>query len=158
MPNITFVTGNKNKVMEAERILGFKLEHIDIDLDEIQGLDPMVIADHKVREAYIKVGEPIFILDQSIYISCLNGFPGPLIKWFWESVTLQKICKIAENFNDYSIRTESIVTYFDGNEINHFRGEIFGTLPKEPRGEKGWGWDAMFIPNGSTKTYAEMDL
>ncbi len=158
MKNVAFVTGNINKVREAERILGVALEHVHIDLDELQGLDPIGIADHKVHQAWDKIGKPLFVLDQSLYIKCLNDFPGPLIKWFWESVTLLKICKIAETFNDYEIRTEIIITYYDGIEVRHFRGEVFGTIPSEPRGDKGWGWDPIFIPSGHEKTYGEMTV
>ncbi len=154
--NITFVTGNKNKLREAEGILGIKLEHADIDLDEIQELDPIIIADHKVRQAWSKVNKPLFVLDQSIYIHCLNDFPGPLIKWFWERVTLKKICEIANSFDDHKIRTETVITYFDGTEAIHFKGEISGTIPSEPKGEKGWGWDPIFIPEGHNETYGEM--
>jgi non-canonical purine NTP pyrophosphatase (RdgB/HAM1 family) len=154
---VTFVTGNKNKLAEAEKILGIALDSFAVDLDEIQGLDPIKISEHKVMQAWDKLQKPLFVLDQSICIHCLNDFPGPLIKWFWEQVTLKKICDIANSFNDHVIRTETVITYFDGVEIKHFKGEISGTIPTEPRGEKGWGWDPIFIPEGQEKTYGEMD-
>lgn len=155
--NITFVTGNLNKVREAEEILGIHLNHTNIDLDEIQSLDPLVVSERKVLQAWQEIQQPLFVLDQSVYISCLNGFPGPFIKWFWECVTLQKICEIANYFNDHKIHTETIITYFNGKEIQHFSGRIDGTIATEPRGEKGWGWDPMFIPHGQDLTYAEME-
>jgi len=154
---ITFVTGNKNKLREAESILGITLDSFDVDIDEIQGLDPIIISEHKVLQAWNHTKKPLFVLDQSIYIHCLNDFPGPLIKWFWERVTLKKICEIANSFNDHKIRTETVVTYYDGNEIKHFSGEITGIIPSEPRGNKGWGWDPIFIPDGYKETYSEMD-
>lgn len=153
----TFVTGNINKVREVEKILGTPIDHVDIDLDEIQGLDPKAISTHKVLEAWKQVGKPLFVIDQSIYIHCLNDFPGPLIKWFWEQVTLKKICEIANAFDDHLIRAETVVTYYDGKEVKHFSGEVVGTIPPEPRGNKGWGWDPIFIPEDSELTYAEID-
>jgi XTP/dITP diphosphohydrolase len=155
--NITFITGNVNKVREAEAILKIQLKHHPLDLDELQGLDPYAISDHKVKQGWNAIGEPLFVMDQSIYIHCLNDFPGPLIKWFWEKVTLEKICEIANFYNDHKIYTETLVTYFNGHEVKHFTGRIDGTIPSEPRGEKGWGWDSIFIPDGQTLTYSEIN-
>ncbi len=154
---ITFVTGNKNKLREAEAILGITLDSFNLDVTEIQGLDPIVISEHKAHQAWEHIKKPLFVLDQSIYIHCLNDFPGPLIKWFWEKVTLKKICEIANSFNDHKIRTETVITYYDGKEMKHFSGEMIGEIPNEPRGDKGWGWDPIFIPDGYTETYSEID-
>lgn len=151
------VTGNKDKLREAKQILNIELKNIDLDIDEIQELDPERVADHKVKQAYAVVQKPLFVWDQSIHISCLNGFPGPLIKWFWISVTLKKICEIANFYNDHKIYTQTVLTYYDGEKIKHFYGRIDGTIPDEPRGDDGWGWDPIFIPHGTNLTYAELD-
>ncbi len=155
--NLHFVTGNKDKLREAEAILGIELQHIDLSLDEIQELDPIKIAEHKARQAWGVIKEPLFVWDLSIYIDCLNGFPGPLIKWFWKQVTLSKICEIAGYFGNTKIVNETILVYYDGKHMEKFTAHVEGTIPPAPRGEKGWGWDAIFIPQGSSKTYAEME-
>lgn len=155
--NLYLATGNKNKLMEAKQILGTELKNIDIDLHEIQELDPEKIAEHKVKQAYNIVKEPIFVWDQSINIECLNGFPGPLIKWFWTRVTLEKICEIASFYKNTNLSATTVLTFYDGKNIKHFYGEIKGNIPKIPRGDKGWGWDPIFIPKGLDKTYAELD-
>ncbi len=154
--NIYLITSNKDKVREAEAILNAKIKNVDLDLDEIQELDPKRVADHKAKQAWAKVKKPVFVWDLSIYISCLNGFPGPLIKWFWSKVTLKKICNIANHFRDHKIMAEAILTFYDGKRIQHFSGRVHGTIPNKPRGTKGWGWDAIFIPKGYKQTYAEM--
>lgn len=151
------ITGNKDKLREAERILGMQLVSTHVELVEIQDRDPMKIAEHKVREAWNIVKEPVFVWDQAVYIDCLNDFPGPFIKWFWEQVTLEKICQIANFYNNDKIATETALAYFDGNTVKIFTARTEGTMPQAPRGEKGWGWDPIFIPQGGTKTYAEMD-
>lgn len=146
-----------DKLREAEAILGMKLNHVDLDLDEIQHADAKKIAEHKVLQAWEHVTQPVMVWDQSIYISCLNGFPGPLIKWFWEQVGLEKICSIVHLFDDHAITTETILTYFDGETVHYFVSAINGTVPSEPRGTLGWGWDPIFIPNGHERTYGEMN-
>src|SRR3989338_8813147 len=102
--DITLITSNKDKLREAEQILGIKLKNVDLELDEIQELDAKKIAEHKVRQAFSSINKPVFVWDQSIYIDCLNGFPGPLIKWFWTQVGLKKICEIANYFSNHKIR------------------------------------------------------
>ncbi len=155
--NIYLVTGNLNKVKEVEAILGHPIKNVDLKLDEIQELDPKKIAQHKVLQAWEKTQEPIFVLDQSLYIDCLNGFPGPLIHWFWTTIGLEKTCEIAASYNNHKISTETLLAYYDGAKVEYFSGICAGTIPESPRGDQGWGWDPIFIPEGFDLTYGEME-
>ncbi len=154
--NIYLVTSNKNKLREAEKILNTRIKSVDLDLDEIQEIDAEKIAEHKARQAWKKLKKPLFVWDQSTYIDCLNGFPGPLIKWFWTQVGLKKICEIANYFGNHKIHAENILTYCNGKVVKHFHAATDGIIPRRPRGRNGWGWDPIFIPKGHKKTYAEM--
>ena len=154
--DIYLITGNKNKLREAEQILGITLKNVALDLDEIQELDSEKIAEHKVTQAWELIKKPLFVWDQSVYIHCLNDFPGPLIKWFWTKVTLEKICQIANFFDDHAIYTKTMLTYYEGKEIRHFYGTVHGTIPTQPRGTLGFAWDPIFVPEGYAKTFAEM--
>ena len=154
--DVYFVTGNENKVREAEQILGMKLNHRAIELDELQEMDADKISEHKVRQAWSVIKAPLFVSDMSLHIDCLNGFPGPLVKWFWTTVSLEKICKIAGLLGNKGITAKNTLTYFDGKTVRHFYGTIRGTIPSEPRGNMGFGWDPVFVPEGKSKTYAEM--
>jgi len=80
-----------------------------------------------------------------------------LIKWFWTQVTLKKICEIANFYDNHAIANETILVYYDGNDMKKFTARTEGTIPRELRGNKGWGWDSIFIPQGSGMTYAEME-
>ena len=154
--DIYLITGNKNKLREAEQILKVKLKNVDLDLDEIQELDSDKIVEHKVKQAWTLIKKPLFVWDQSLYIHCLNDFPGPLIKWFWTKVTLEKICQIANFFDDHKIYTKTTLTYYDGKNMRHFYGVVHGTIPTQQRGTNGFAWDPIFIPEGYDKTFAEM--
>lgn len=154
--DIYLITGNKNKLREAEQILKIKLKMVDLDLDEIQDLNSDKVGEHKAKRAWKMVKKPLFVWDQSLYIHCLNDFPGPLIKWFWIKVTLEKICKIANFFKDRKIYTKTTLTFYDGKRVKHFYGIVQGTIPLKPRGEQGFAWDPIFIPEGYNKTFAEM--
>jgi non-canonical purine NTP pyrophosphatase (RdgB/HAM1 family) len=49
-----------------------------------------------------------------------------------------------------------VVAYFDGARLRSGRGECTGTIAKAPRGNGGFGWDTIFIPEGSDLTFAEL--
>lgn len=153
--DIYLVTGNKNKVEQVKHFLNLDFKHLDLDLDEIQSLDTDLVAEHKVKQAYLAVGEPVFVFDTSVEIACLNGFPGPLIKWFYQTLTLKKVCQIVHQFSDHSVIVKNTLTFYDGQKIKHFRSEVQGTIAKEPLGQNGFGWDSIFIPAGQIKTYAQ---
>lgn len=158
LPILTFVTQNLNKVTDAQKLMqSFQIEHIDFEVPEIQSLDPKEIVEHKLRYAYEKVGKPCFVMDASLFFDCLNGFPGPFIKWYFEkTVGAEKTCQIAELFKQFGCRWTTVLGYFDGKETHFLEETVHGTIPSEPRGTNGFHWDVIFIPEGDTRTFAEM--
>lgn len=155
-PLFTLITGNRHKLREAREILGSGVESRSIELDEIQGLDGDKIAEHKARAAFATLEKPLVIWDQSLYLRCLDGFPGPLVKWFWEQVGADRICSIARALGDRAISTRTTLTHYDGKSFRHCYGELAGTIPEQPRGSNGFAWDTIFIPDGHKRTFAEM--
>ncbi len=160
MANITFVTQNMNKVEDARKLLpSFNLKHIDFDVPEIQSLDTREIAKYKLEYAYEKVKEPCFVMDASLELDCLNGFPGPLVKWYYaKSVGAQKTCDIAKLFNEFGCKWTSILGYYDGIKSVFLEESVNGTIPTEPRGSNGYDWDVIFIPEGESRTFAQMSF
>jgi len=158
MKKLVFVTQNKNKLIDAQKLLpDFEIEHVDFEVPEIQSLDPREIIAHKLEYAYNKIQKPCFVMDASLSLDCLNGFPGPFIKWWFEkTVGEDKTCQIAKLFNQYDCTWTTVLGYFDGQN-NHFLEETLkGTLPDAPRGANGYHWDTIFIPVGEVRTFAEM--
>jgi inosine/xanthosine triphosphate pyrophosphatase family protein len=78
---IQFITGNKNKFAEAQKIIS-NLEQLDVDLPEIQEIDAKKVIEAKLQEARNLFEGEFVVEDTSLYLDCLNGLPGPLIKWF----------------------------------------------------------------------------
>ena len=158
MKTLVFVTQNKNKLEDAEKLLpDFHIEHIDFEVPEIQSLDTHEIARHKLEYAYTKVQQPCFVMDASLFLDCLNGFPGPLIKWWFEkTVGEEKTCEIANLFNEHGCQWTTVLGYFDGTDTHFLEETINGTLPHKPRGSNGYNWDTIFIPEGDHRTFAEM--
>lgn len=152
---ITFVTGNQNKFAEAKEFIP-DLQMHDLDLVEIQEVDSQKIIEAKLLEAKKYLSGNIIVEDNSLVFNCLGSLPGPLNKWFSKSIGNQKMYQICESFGDFSVEAKVIIGYSDASgEVSYFEGVIKGQIVS-PRGENGFGWDAIFIPNGSNKTFAQM--
>ncbi|KKT24342.1 MAG: Non-canonical purine NTP pyrophosphatase [Candidatus Magasanikbacteria bacterium GW2011_GWA2_43_9] len=158
MKKLTFVTQNQNKLADAQRLLPeFEIEHVDFDVPEIQSLDSEEIIKQKLEYAYAKIQKPCFVMDASLALDCLNGFPGPFIKWWFEkTVGEEKTCAIAALFGERGITWTNVLGYFDGTDTHYLQETIKGALPEKPRGKDGYHWDTIFIPAGETETFAEM--
>jgi non-canonical purine NTP pyrophosphatase (RdgB/HAM1 family) len=150
-----FVTGRPEKAKEAER-LGFLLERADLDLTELQALDPGEVVEAKAREAYGKLGHPVLVEDSGLAIHAWGGFPGALVKWLEKSAGLEAIARMLEAFSDRSATAVCVIAHFDGERLVTGRGEVAGTIAASPRGGGGFGWDSLFLPTGSDRTFAEM--
>lgn len=153
--NVTFITGNKNKAEYLEKLLGLKIKHQKIELEEIQSLSLQEIVTHKVKQAYSILQTPVLVEDVELSFEELGGLPGPFIKYFVDKVPFGKICKmIGEN---RKATASCVFGYFDGAKLELFEGKLEGEVATEPRGEFGYGWDKIFIPHGHTQTRAEMN-
>ena len=75
MHSITFITGNQKKADYLAKYLGLEVLHEKVDLDELQSLDLREIVEHKVRQAYKKVGKPVIVEDVSLTFTALGRLP-----------------------------------------------------------------------------------
>ncbi|MDD4661880.1 MAG: RdgB/HAM1 family non-canonical purine NTP pyrophosphatase [Candidatus Pacebacteria bacterium] len=149
------ITGNKNKVREFEEILDCKIDSQSLNIEEIQEVLVEKVSENKVRKAYEILKKPVLVEDTGLIFEELHGLPGALIKWFEEKLSYEEICNlIKENRNATS---KICVSYFDGKDLKQFIGEVKGKIADFPKGENGFGWDKIFIPEGYDKTFAEMD-
>ncbi|MCA9397311.1 non-canonical purine NTP pyrophosphatase [candidate division WWE3 bacterium] len=153
--SLYFITGNQDKFQEAQSIIP-SLEQLDIDLPEIQSLDPYEIIKAKLESAKQEQDGEFVIEDTSLYFDGLNGLPGPFIKWFYKTVGNEGMYQMCEAFDNFAARADVLLGYTDtSGTVNYFVGSIKGTIVA-PRGESGFGWDPIFLPEGSDKTFAEI--
>lgn len=149
-----FITGNEGKIRELESILGQKIESQVIDLPEIQALHVKDVVRDKAQRAFKIINKPVLVEDSGIIVHSWNGLPGACTKWFMKSVGSAGIVKMLGN--DRRAQATTIFDYFDGSQHIICEGTIEGTLSQEPRGDNGFGWDDIFIPHMSDKTFAQM--
>lgn len=155
---LTFLTGNNDKLREAIKILGnnIKIEGKDFDIDEIQEIDGAKITVKKARDAFGLIKKPLIVEDTSLYLIAWKGLPGALIKWFLKSVGSEGITNMISGYTNRNALAQSVIAYHDGKNIRIFEGTVKGTVSEKPKGKGGFGWDDIFIPEGHNKTYAEM--
>ncbi|MEE9323823.1 MAG: RdgB/HAM1 family non-canonical purine NTP pyrophosphatase [Candidatus Aenigmarchaeota archaeon] len=153
---VYFVTSNRNKFIEAGKILGFDIKQAKLEIPEIQSLNIKEITEDKARKAYAKLKKPLIVEDTALYIKSWKNFPGPLISWVIKTMGINGICKFTGK--DRSAKAEACVAYYDGKRMKTFSGIIKGEISKRPRGRKRFDWDRIFIPHGFNKTFSEMEL
>lgn len=153
---LLFITGNKGKLAEAQMVIP-EIEQKNIDLPEIQELDIREVVRVKLEEAIKHVPDDVGIIieDTSVVVDHMNGLPGPLIKWFLQSLGLMGIWGIVENFPTHKATATSMIGYREPNGIIHYCGGSTEGVIVSPRGES-FGWDPLFLPDGCQKTFGEM--
>jgi XTP/dITP diphosphohydrolase len=155
-----FVTTNEHKRREVQDILGFALGRADLDLPEIQAIDPADVAAEKARAAREALGDtdlPVLVEDSGLMVDAWGGFPGALTKWLMQSVGNEGLLRMFAPGDDRSARAVCVVALAEaGGRVRTFRGEVRGTVAESPRGEGGFGYDPVFVPGWSSMTYAQM--
>lgn len=155
--SITMITSNKAKFLEIKSVIPH-LSHVNHDLPELQEINPTKIVEHKLYSARNLTTEPYIVEDTSLSITALNGLPGPLVKWFLKTIKAYGIYSLLLNSKDKSATAHTVIGFADRNShFYYFDASIQGKIVP-PKGENGFGWDSIFLPNGSIKTFAEMSI
>jgi non-canonical purine NTP pyrophosphatase (RdgB/HAM1 family) len=154
---LLFVSSNAGKVREVESILGMPVEQLALDLPEIQALDVEDVVRQKALSAFAHAGRPVVVEDTGLYIDSLRGLPGALVRWFLMTIGSQGICNLIPPGADRTARARSAVAYCYGETVEVLTGETLGAITIAPTGAGGFGWDPIFQPLGSSRTFAEMD-
>lgn len=152
-----FITGNKHKAEEVRAIFP-EAKQLDIDLPEIQSLDPKEIIAAKLAEARKHHPGIIAVEDVSLSLRCLNGLPGTMIKWFLQALGPQGLYELTEKQGDNHAEILcSVGLAIPGKAVVFFAGERTGRIVA-PRQASSFGWNPIFQQDGQEKTYAEMTL
>lgn len=154
LQEVFFITGNRHKLQEVEAVLG-KMRHVNLDLPELQELEPRKVVIAKAQAALQQGYAPVLIEDTSLSLLALNGLPGPLIKWFLKALGGEGVHQLAASKNDFRAEVRTIFGLALGPQsFIYGEGTVMGQVVA-PRGS-GFGWDAIFQPDGSGKTMGEM--
>ena len=154
-----FVSSNTHKFTEAERILsnlGLELNLFKTTLEEIQSNSLSEIAKRKALDAYSKVQKPVIIEDDGLFIDSLDGFPGPYSSYAYDTIGNKGIIRLLENSESRNAKFVAIIAYCNGvDDVQLFESSIPGKISLSIE-KGGWGYDPIFIPDGESKTYANV--
>ena len=155
--DLFFVSSNNHKYVEAKSILetfGIKLGFLKSELEEIQSNSLDEIALRKAKDAFSKFKKPVIIEDDGLFINSLSGFPGPYSSYVFKTIGNDGILNLLKN--NRKAKFVSIITYCDKTNFQSFSAKLDGMISKFQKG-KGWGYDPIFIPKNSQKTFAEIN-
>ena len=166
--NIVFVTNNKNKLFEIRSLISKKynvksLKDIDFH-DEIDETEATLEGNAllKARHIYSKFGLNCFADDTGLEIEALNGAPGVYSARYAgpECIADDNIEKVLSELKMVKNRSAKFITVIaliiNGEEFI-FEGICKGIITKERIGNDGFGYDPIFLPDGSNHTFAQMD-
>ena len=168
---IVFATNNSHKLEEIRQILGKSIEVLslaDINCHEdIPETAPTIEGNAmmKARYVYDKYDTPCFADDTGLEVEALNGAPGVHTARYAypdrhdpEANTAKLLQKLKEKDNRKA-RFRTVIALIEEDGTEHlFEGRVEGEIATEKRGEKGFGYDPVFIPEEGNETFAEMGV
>lgn len=166
MIELVFATNNAHKLEEVQAIVGNKfdvksLDDIDChdDIPET-GVTFQENAQQKTDYLVNKYGLYCFGDDSGLEIDALNGEPGVYSARYSGSRDMEKNIDLVlhklEGVTDRTARFKTVISLYMNERQLFFEGAIEGKIIEAREGEKGFGYDPIFIPNGYDKTFAEM--
>ena len=171
MKEIIFFSNNKNKIQEISNLF-IKFNYKLLSLNDFKSTDSPLENGKTFKEnakiksiyGYKKFNKFCFADDSGICIDALNGAPGINSKEFLESENkknnvLNKIISLAKKKDNYKAFFEtSICLTLNLNKHLFFTGRVCGKISLKIRGNHGFGYDPIFIPNGMNLTFSEMNI
>lgn len=161
--SLIFVSSNEFKYQEYVKLIGISdLNFSKTSIVEPQGMNIQLLVEAKIKDIIpLFPRNPFFVEHTGLFIDAWKGLPGGLIDLFMRTVGNEGICKMMTAYKEFErvVRARVVIGYYHQDSgILTFQGETVGTVSLTPRGTNNFGWDPIFIPEGSTKTYAEMTL
>ncbi|MEY8199436.1 MAG: non-canonical purine NTP pyrophosphatase [Colwellia sp.] len=156
---IRFVSKNDHKVREVNEILsdvGVEVIAAKYKINEIQTEDVNGLVRDKLLKAFKLVGRPVFVEHTGLYVESLNEFPGGLTQIFWDKLQADEFSTLLGSGDNNRVIAKTIIGYCDSMKVYLFEGSIKGSITPEPRGDREFQWDCIFVPEGETETFAEM--
>ena len=169
MDTIIFATNNQHKVEEVRALLGKRfniitLKEAGIDIDIPEPHDTLEAnATEKSKIIFNITNKNCFSEDTGLEVEALNGEPGvKSARYAGESRSfddnIEKVLTNLKSKENKTARFRTVISLLlDGKEY-FFEGICPGKIISERKGNNGFGYDPVFVPTGSDKTFAEMDM
>ena len=170
MKRIVFATNNAHKLSEVKAVLGDGYELVTLrevgiteDIPET-GATLDENASIKARYVYERTGLDCFADDTGLEVAALGGGPGVHTARYayadrYDPVAnTKKLLHELENKTDRRAQFRTVIALIENGEEQLFEGVVEGFIPTEERGTDGFGYDPVFIPEDTGKTFAELGV
>lgn len=168
---IIFATKNLGKLKEVKHVISEREIEL-LSLNEFDNVGEIVEDGNsfeenaiiKAKHVYKLFGIPVIADDSGLVVEQLNGEPGIYSARYAgmnatdEENNLKLISKLLHLPQPHKAKFVCAAVYFDGKRLIKSEGEVIGQILHEPRGTNGFGYDPLFLPNGFSKTTAELEL
>lgn len=166
---LVFASNNDHKIREINSLLGdsFNLLSLhDINIrEDIPEEEPQLEGNalSKARFVHNLTGLNVFADDTGLEVASLNGLPGVHSARFAgenkdSSANIKKLLSMLGDTEKREARFRTVIALIFDKKEYLFEGIVKGTITNMKRGSGGFGYDPVFMPEGKTCTFAEMEL
>ena len=168
MKKLLFATQNKNKLKEAKEILRDSYDVSSppaLDHEEELPEDFFTLQENACQKASFvaeKFNLNCFAEDTGLEVYALDLKPGVFSARFAgperdDEANKKKLLQLLEGITDRRARFRTVIALYENGKVTYFEGTLEGEISLEPLGNSGFGYDAIFKPNGSQWTLGEME-
>jgi XTP/dITP diphosphohydrolase len=166
---LVFATNNEHKAREINNILDDNIRLLrlsDVNITEdIPEDEPLIEGNAMFKARYVheRTGLNVFADDTGLEIEALDGLPGVHSARFAgetkdSSANIAKVLSMLRGISNRKARFKTVIALVFENKEYLFEGIVNGTIIDEKRGSEGFGYDPVFLPDGSDLTFAQMPL
>ena len=167
--NLIFATSNSNKLKEIKNLLPKEICINDLNslnfFEEIPENENSIEknAEFKANFIHSKYNINVFADDTGLEVGVLNGKPGVYSARYAgedcnSNKNMEKLLKKLINKENRKARFKTVIALVLNNKLHHFEGIVNGTIVHSKKGDKGFGYDPIFVPEGYKKSFAELSL
>ena len=132
----------------------YALEKLEIQAEDIQE-----ISEYAAKVILEQYNKEILVEDAGLFIDILSGFPGPYSSYVYRSIGCEGILDLLKDETERTATFKAVLSYGNPEKgVISFIGEIKGQIVNSICGSGGFGFDPIFMPKGSDKTFAEMSI
>lgn len=166
---ICFASHNPNKVREIAELAPagieiFGLDELNVSEDIPEtGTTMEENSSIKARFVHTNFNVPVFADDSGLEVDELNGEPGVYSARYAgleksDEKNMDLLLKNLQGISERGAQFKSVITFIDSSgDEKQFDGIVRGEIRHERKGNQGFGYDPIFVPEGHSKTFAEMD-
>ncbi len=167
MNKLVFATNNAHKLSEVRAILEPEIKIVSLAelncTDDIPETADTLEGNALIKAKYIhdKFGMDCFADDTGLEVDALNGEPGVYSARYAGDANCahENMCKVLEKLGENpnrKARFRTVIALIRNNKTTYFEGRIDGDIATQPRGENGFGYDPIFVPNGYMSSFAQL--